>query len=61
MAITTKNNIRVTLVNSLRVNNLHGGTEKVFFEMANYLTANLDISSGLGAPISEAQLRIDLI
>ena len=23
--------------------------------------ANLDISSGLGAPISEAQLRIDLI
>lgn len=40
MAITTKNKIRVTLVNSLRVNNLRGGTEKVFFEMANYLTAN---------------------
>ena len=25
------------------------------------ITVNLDISSGLGAPISEAQLRIDLI
>ena len=30
-------------------------------ELQNDRKANLDISSGLGAPISEAELRIDLI
>ena len=30
-------------------------------EGSNVQVINLDISSGLGAPISEAELRIDLI
>ena len=32
-----------------------------FWKFTYNLIFNLDISSGLGAPISEAELRIDLI
>ena len=41
-----------------------GSTVAIFLliaHMGTLFSLNLDISSGLGAPISEAQLRIDLI
>ena len=40
----------------------YGGATAVARDLeVSPITVNLDISSGLGAPISEAELRIDLI